>query len=170
MSRTGKPPGAFASRVAPALGVVFGLHITVSSFLLLRLIVSLRGVDQLKRASVSVDEPGWAVRLAFWRARLGIARPVRLLRSAGVRVPLVLGWFRPAIIVPVGEGDTGPTPESRIDAVLLHELAHLRRGDDGWNLLQQFVRVMYWPHPLSWPIERIIADVREQACDDLCVR
>ena len=102
--------------------------------------------------------------------RLGIGRPVRLLCSEGISIPLVLGWFRPAIILPVGEEDDAPIPESRIDAILLHELAHLRRGDDGWNLLQQFVRVLYWPHPLIWVMDRIIADVREQACDDLCVR
>ena len=64
----------------------------------------------------------------------------------------------------------GGLPGSQVDAILLHELAHLRRGDDLWNLVQQVVQILYWPHPLTWLAARLIAGVREQACDDLCVR
>ena len=83
---------------------------------------------------------------------------------------MVLGWIRPAIVLPAAEEDAAPRPGSQVDAVLLHELAHLRRGDDLWNLVQQVVQILYWPHPLTWLAARMIAGVREQACDDLCVR
>lgn len=54
-----------------------------------------------------------------------------------------------------------------IDAVSLHELSHVRRGDFGWNLVRRVVQVVYWPHSLTWPLGRMIGAVREQARDDL---
>jgi beta-lactamase regulating signal transducer with metallopeptidase domain len=165
-----EPPSAAATGIPLVPGLVLWCYVLGTSILFIRLIASLGGVARLKRASANVDDPEWSDRLAYWRSRLGIARPVRLLRSATVRIPMVLGWVRPAIIVPLVEEEPDRLPQSRIDAVLLHELAHLRRGDDLWNLLQQLVRVVYWPNPLIWLMDGIIADVREQACDDLCVR
>ena len=53
--------------------------------------------------------------------------------------------------------------------MLLHELGHVRRGDYGWNLVRKLVQLLYWPHPLTWPLGRIIGAVREQACDDFCI-
>ena len=82
-------------------------------------------------------------------------------------VPVVVGCLRPWVVVPSALVDRA-TPEL-IDAVLLHELAHVRRGDYGWNLVRKVVGAAYWPHPLVWPLGRIIGAVREQACDDLCV-
>jgi hypothetical protein len=99
-----------------------------------------------------------------------IARPVTLVRSGRVRVPMLLGFLRPVIVLPDTAEASAPTPGFQIDAILLRELAHLRRGDDLWNLLQQVVQILYWPHPLVWLGARLIAGVREQACDDLCVR
>ena len=54
----------------------------------------------------------------------------------------------------------------QIDAVLVHELGHLQRRDDVWNLVQQIAQIFYWPHPLTWVAARLIAEVREQACDE----
>jgi hypothetical protein len=56
-----------------------------------------------------------------------------------------------------------------IDAVLLHELCHIRRRDYAWNLLLRVVQSLYWPHPLVWVASRVIEGVREQVCDQLCV-
>jgi RND family efflux transporter MFP subunit len=82
-------------------------------------------------------------------------------------VPVVVGWLRPVILLP--ETLVESAPAATIDAVLLHELAHVRRGDYAWNVLLRLVQVLYWPHPLVWLMGRLIAGVREQACDDLCV-
>jgi len=135
--------------------------------LLARLGGSLGAVMKLKRSAVAVDDPAWVGALCSWQQRLNLGRKVDLVRSRDVSVPLAIGWFNPVIVLPEWPDATLSAPQ--IDAVLIHELAHLRRGDDVWNLIQQVVQVLYWPHPLTWVMRRLIASVREQACDDLCV-
>jgi hypothetical protein len=105
--------------------------------------------------------------MARWRDRLGVRRPVALLATDRVGVPVVVGWLRPAVLVPGSIAATASP--SLIDAIILHELAHVRRGDYAWNLVRKAVQILYWPHPLAWLAGRAIASVREQACDDLCV-
>ena len=163
-------PGESQADLTPALSVLMGISGVGAMIFFLRLIASLDAVARLKRAAVTVEDPSWTGPLARWRDRLQIARPVKVVRSNRVRVPMVLGWRRPAIVLPDAEENAVPWPSSQVDAVLLHELAHLRRGDDVWNLVQQVVQILYWPHPLAWLSGRMIAGVREQACDDLCVR
>jgi beta-lactamase regulating signal transducer with metallopeptidase domain len=160
--------GESRGNLAPVLPVLTGIYAVGVMILFVRLMASLAAVGRLKRTAVVVDNPAWTGPLSRWRDRLGIARPVLLVQSGCVRVPMVLGWLRPAIVLPVTEEED--SPGSQVDAILLHELAHLRRGDDLWNLVQQVVQILYWPHPLSWMAARLIAGVREQACDDLCVR
>src|SRR5262249_54033923 len=90
-----------------------------------------------------------------------------LLRSDTLSVPAVVGVLRPAIIVPERIIDTAST--AIVDAALLHELSHVRRGDSGWNLARKLVEIVYWPHPLTWLLGRVLGQVRDQACDDVCV-
>ena len=155
--------------LAPALTVLTGIYAVGVVILFLRLFASLAAVARLKREALVVDDAAWTGPLSRWREHLSIARPVSLVRSGRVRVPMVLGWLRPAIVLPLSDDDSDRLPGSQVDAILLHELAHLRRGDDRWTLVQQVVQILYWPHPLIWLAARLIAGVREQACDDLCV-
>ena len=152
-----------------APSVLMGIYAAGVVILSLRLIRSLVAVTQLKRTALAVADSSWIGPLAYWRDRLRIARPVSLVWSGRVRIPMLLGWLRPAIVLPVPQDDSEPPLRSHVDAILLHELAHLSRGDDSWNLLQQVVQIVYWPHPLTWLASRLISGVREQACDDLCV-
>lgn len=102
------------------------------------------------------------------QAMLGISRSVVIGKSPGISIPMVIGWLSPLIVIP---GKLAQSASAKlIDMVLLHELAHVRRGDFAWNLVHKLVRIVYWPHPLFWPVGRIIGTVREQACDDVCVQ
>jgi hypothetical protein len=78
-----------------------------------------------------------------------------------------LGFFQPAIVVPSWALHELSVEELR--AVLLHELAHLRRWDDWTNLAQKIVQAIFFFHPAVWWIERNLALEREMACDDLVV-
>lgn len=99
--------------------------------------------------------------------RLHVDRTVRLLKSAMVEAPVVIGWLRPAILVPVA-AFTGLTPEA-LDAVLAHELAHIRRLDYLVNLLQSAVEILFFYHPAVWWLSAEIRAERENACDDVAV-
>jgi hypothetical protein len=156
--------------LGPAFSVLMGVYAVGVMILFFRLIFAIAAVARLKRTAWVVDDPAWTGPLSGWRIQLRIARPVTLVRSGRVRVPMLLGFLRPVIVLPNTAEAPAPIPGFQIDAILLHELAHLRRGDDLWNLLQQVVQILYWPHPLVWLGARLIAGVREQACDDLCVR
>jgi beta-lactamase regulating signal transducer with metallopeptidase domain/multidrug efflux pump subunit AcrA (membrane-fusion protein) len=143
------------------------LYFSVAAMLALRLLVSLAAVRRLRRTSLPVELHAWVEALERWRMRLELRRPVLLVRSGRVDVPMVIGGYRSVIVLP--ESLAGAANKKTIDAVILHELAHVRRGDYGWNLVLHVVQILYWPHPVAWFLGRVIGSVREQACDDLCI-
>jgi beta-lactamase regulating signal transducer with metallopeptidase domain/thiol-disulfide isomerase/thioredoxin len=143
---------------------VYGL---VAALLAVRLLGSLAAVARLRRSSVAVDNPLWCEGLERWRASLGIDHPVALGRSDNVTVPVAIGWLRPAILVPGCVAESGD--RCLVNAVLLHELCHIGRGDYAWNVAWKLAQVVYWPQPLIWLAGPLIRSVRERACDELCV-
>ncbi|HUS92413.1 MAG TPA: M56 family metallopeptidase, partial [Phycisphaerae bacterium] len=114
--------------------------------------------------SAGADLVAAAVRLS--RA-LRIRRPVRLLESAAVCVPTVAGWLRPVVLLPASLA-TGLSP-GQVEAVLAHELAHIRRWDYLANLLQSLVETLLFYHPAVWWMSRRIRAEREHCCDDVAV-
>ena len=96
--------------------------------------------------------------------RLGIRRAIRLLQSKRVSTPMVIGWIRPVVLVPVGIM-TGLSP-SGLDAILAHELAHIRRHDYLVNVLQVLIETLLFYHPTVWWLSRRIRLEREYCCDD----
>ena len=105
--------------------------------------------------------------LARVSARLRVRRAVRLCRSALVEVPTVVGHLRPVILVPAG-ALVGLTPQ-QLEAVLAHELAHVRRYDYAVNLLQTAVETLLFYHPAAWWLSGRVRAEREHACDDAAV-
>ncbi len=99
----------------------------VAFLLLVRLMASLVAVSRLRHGSTPVTDGAWWLALERWRQRLGIKRPVGLAWSPGVCVPLVLGWARPAVVLPSSLSHMNTS--NHADAILVHELSHVRRGD-----------------------------------------
>jgi beta-lactamase regulating signal transducer with metallopeptidase domain len=99
--------------------------------------------------------------------RLHIRRHVRLLQSTLVDVPTVIGWLRPVVLVPIS-ALSGLSPD-QLEAVLAHELAHVRRHDYLVNLVQTLVETLLFYHPAVWWISHQIRIERENCCDDLAV-
>ena len=85
--------------------------------------------------------------------------------SALVEVPTVIGSLRPVVLLPVS-ALAGMSP-SQLDAILAHELAHIRRHDYLVNLLQTLVETLLFYHPAVWWLSRRIRIERENCCDDL---
>ena len=99
--------------------------------------------------------------------RIGVSRPVGLLVSALVQVPTVVGWIRPVVLVPVGA--LAGLPPEHMEALLIHELAHIRRHDYLVNLLQSAAEALLFYHPAVWWVSGHIRAERELCCDDAAV-
>jgi len=122
---------------------------------------------QLGRVGTSSVPDVCVEAVARLAARLRISRPVRVLGSAVVQVPAVIGWLRPMILLPAS-ALTGLTP-LQLDALLAHELAHVRRYDYVANLLQSVVETLLFYHPAAWWVSQQVREEREHCCDDLSV-
>ena len=103
--------------------------------------------------------------LARLRTRFGIRRPVRLLGSLGIDTPMLVGWLRPVILLPISML-SGFTPQ-QIELIIAHELGHVRRWDYLANLLQVVIETILFYHPLVHWISRDVREARESCCDDL---
>lgn len=132
--------------------------------LLTPLLAGLIAVAWRVRRAASIDEPAWQALLGELRTELGISRPVRLLRARAGEAPMTWGVRHPAILLPPA-ADEWPQPCRR--AVLVHELAHIRRGDCLTQLLARAVRAIHWHNPLAWLAVRNLRIQRERACDDV---
>src|SRR5579864_6637793 len=107
----------------------------------------------------------WLTTVTHLAGRLGIQRPVQLLESTVVGLPMMIGWLRPVILVPVGV--LGGLAPAQIEAILAHELAHVRRGDYVVNALQRVVEIVLFYHPAVWWVSACVRREREHCCDDL---
>lgn len=132
-----------------------------------RLGVSWFRARALLRRDAREASADWQHAAARISQALGLTRTVRLLESAAVEVPSVLGSLRPVILLPVSTL-TGLTPQ-QIEMVLAHELAHIRRHDFFVNLLQAFVETLMFYHPAVWWMSSRVRIERENCCDDLAV-
>ena len=133
----------------------------------LRCLASWLAAGRLRRIGVCGAPSEWTQRLDGLRARLRMARPVTLLESCFAEVPVVIGHLRPVILMPVGL--LAGLPASQVEAILLHELAHIRRADYLVNLMQTLVEGLLFYHPAAWWISSAIRAERENCCDDLVV-
>jgi len=118
----------------------------------------------LIRRTESVGEV-WTDRMQTLARQMGVRRTVRLAQAAWVAVPCVLGFFRPIVLVPAA-ALTGLTP-AQLEAILAHELAHVRRNDYLVNLAQAALETVLFYHPAVWWVSARIREEREYCCDDL---
>jgi len=124
-------------------------------------------VQRLRRRGVCCAPENWQRELVRLKAKLGVSKPVALMESCLANVPLLLGHFRPVILMPIGVL-TG-LPAAQVEAILLHELVHIKRHDYLVNLLQRLAEGLLFYHPAAWWISRVIRIEREKCCDDLVV-
>jgi GWxTD domain-containing protein len=124
-------------------------------------------VRRMRRHGVCTAPEVWVRRLAALASRMAISRRVALFDSCLAEVPVVIGYLRPVILMPVGL--MAGLPAAQIEAILLHELAHIRRHDYLVNLLQVLAESLLFYHPAAWWINATIRAERENCCDDLAV-
>jgi beta-lactamase regulating signal transducer with metallopeptidase domain len=159
------PAPQWPELLRPWLSWIVGLWALGAGVLVLRLAAGWGVILRLRAQGERPKDPTWSARLDRLRVRLGVSAPVRLLSSASATVPMVIGWIRPVVLVPAGLL-TGLSA-SQLEAILAHELAHIRRHDYLVNLLQNVVETLFFYHPAVWWVSRHIRTEREHCCDDL---
>ena len=133
----------------------------------LRLLMGFISAAALRRSRHAPVLTEWQQTLDRLIERMHVSRRVRLLPTDRVDSPSVIGWLRPVILAPVGVL-CGLAPE-QVEALLAHELAHVRRHDYLVNVLQGIAESLLFYHPAVWWISNQIRAEREHCCDDLAV-
>src|SRR3989442_1351220 len=124
-------------------------------------------VRRLHRPALATSSSGWQTTCRRIAYRLGLPASAHVVESARVDVPTVVGWLRPAILLPVAAMAT-LTP-AQVEAILAHELAHIRRHDYLVNLLQTVAETLLFYHPAVWWLSKRIRAEREHCCDEVAV-
>lgn len=148
----------------PWVLAVWGLGVLLLSA---RLAGGLFYLQRLTSVGVEPAPAEWHLVLARLARELGLRRVVRLLRSARVEAPMVVGWLRPVILVPAA-AFSGLSP-LQVEAILAHEMAHIRRLDFLVNLVQSLVETLLFFHPAVWWLSSRLRAERELCCDDTAV-
>lgn len=156
-----------ADRLPELIPWLLALWLAGVMFLSLRFAGGLIMVRRLKRAGKSTALELWDEKFDGLRRRLRVSRAVRLCESALVEVPTVIGWLKPVILIPTS-ALTGLSPD-QLEALLAHELAHIRRYDYLVNILQTAVETLLFYHPAVWWVSAQVRQEREHCCDDLAV-
>jgi beta-lactamase regulating signal transducer with metallopeptidase domain len=133
-----------------------------------RMVVGWRLSWKLVKSAEQILAPGVLEIFDNVRDRLGLRGPVRLMAHLRLDSPVVVGWLRPVVLLPVYL-ISGFTPE-QLSAILAHELAHIRRHDFVVNVLQRAVESILFYHPAVWWLSKRIRAEREHCCDDIAIR
>jgi beta-lactamase regulating signal transducer with metallopeptidase domain len=123
-------------------------------------------VKRIVNRARPLDTEDWLTPLWEVSDRLSLDEPPRLLRSEDAKMPFACGVFTPTIVLPA-ECDNWTLDRRR--AVLLHELAHVRRHDLVGHTLGRLACAVYWFHPLVWTAAKQLRSESERACDDLAL-
>lgn len=164
---SGSSAQPWTERLRPSLPWVVGVWGAGVLLLTVRLLAAWLWLQRLRTRRVTAAGLEWQLRLSTLMRRMGVRRQVTLLVSRLVASPVVLGWLRPVVLVPASVL-TGLAPAA-LEAVLAHELAHVRRHDYLVNVLQSILEVLLFYHPAVWWLSARIRAEREHCCDDVAV-
>ena len=159
--------GPLPSPFAPWMDWLVILWLAGIAVLSLRALAGWYLVQSLKRLDTQAVPADLLQRCHDLQRRLAVAWPVRFLLSRRIDVPMVVGWLRPVVLIPVS-AVTGLAP-GQLDALILHELAHIRRLDTVINILLVAVETILFYHPAVWWVSRQVRVEREHCCDDFAV-
>jgi beta-lactamase regulating signal transducer with metallopeptidase domain len=146
---------------------VVGLWLAGAALMSLRLAIGLKWVAERTRPDAYTVDHYWQRRLSELARRFDIDTHVRLGVADQLDSPITAGCWRPIVLVPASLV-TGMPPDL-LEALLAHELAHIKRHDYLVNLIQSAIEIVLFYHPSVWALSRRIRIEREQIADDLAV-
>jgi beta-lactamase regulating signal transducer with metallopeptidase domain len=132
----------------------------------IQLAIGLWGVNRLKHTQTTINAY-WTERVQQLAGNLAIKQSIALFESALAKVPMVIGNLKPVILMPIGLLTALSTDE--VEAILVHELAHIKRRDYLVNLLQSLMEIIFFFNPAVLWVSQLIKTERENCCDDLAL-
>jgi len=156
------PPPEQLSAYLPWIVALWAAGASVMS---LRIAMGLMWIQRLRDTPQSDLQTAWQARLDAMAVHFGLRRGVALRLVDNLDTPVSAGWWRPVVLLPAALLTRMPT--DLIEALLAHELAHIRRHDYLVNLLQNAVEALLFYHPVTWWLSRRIRAEREQIADQL---
>ncbi len=154
----------FSSAHAP---IIVLLWFTIFILKAIQATTGLFYINRLRHQGIQSATPLWQGKLNTLAARLHIEKHILLMESSKISVPTVVGFFKPMILVPIGF--INHIPQDQVEAILLHELAHIRRHDLAINLFQNIAESIYFFNPAVLWISHLIREEREHCCDDIAL-
>jgi beta-lactamase regulating signal transducer with metallopeptidase domain len=133
----------------------------------LRMAFGLLVLEHLRRRNLIALPDALVERFRALQQRLGIRRVIRYCECHSLSVPAVIGFFRPIVLLPM-RALTGLTPE-QLEAVIAHELGHIKRFDVAVNFFQVIAETLFFFHPAVWWLNKRIRADREDCCDDVAI-
>ncbi|MES2899638.1 MAG: M56 family metallopeptidase [Pseudomonadota bacterium] len=136
-----------------------------AGFLALRMVLGLAWVRRRSQPAYSRPDPVWQARLDRIAAQLGVTRTIVLGLVDDLSSPVTAGWLRPVVLLPTSLASGMPL--ELLEALLAHEVAHIKRYDYLVNLIQSAIEIVLFYHPTVWWLSNRIRVEREQIADDL---
>ena len=137
-------------------------------FLFIRFLSSHLYLARLKKRNVRALPEAWQLKCNMLAQRMGIKKYVLVWISKAISEPMTFGYFKPVVLLPM-EILTGLSTE-QIEAILTHELAHIRRADFLINMFQSLMEILFFYHPGVWWLSSQMRKEREMACDDFALQ
>ncbi|MGO4877650.1 M56 family metallopeptidase [Pedobacter psychrotolerans] len=161
-------PQTFSSKAEQYFPVVVVFYIIG---ILLQLFVIAKGyyqLSKLKKECLSAIPEDWKLIFQRVKSAMGIKKDIRFDLSSIVNVPLVIGYLKPVVLFPIAL--VNQLDHDQVEAILIHELSHIRRNDFLLNLIKTAIETLLFYNPFVWMAGRFIHIEREHACDDLVVK
>ncbi|MCK5028629.1 MAG: M48 family metalloprotease [Bacteroidales bacterium] len=134
---------------------------------LIRFVFSYLYTSRLRTVGVFDIQGEWLKKFNKIKNKLNVKRTVRFIESTLIKVPVVLGYLKPVVLIPA-EILSG-MPMNQIEAIIAHELAHIRRNDYIINVIQTIIETVFFFHPAVWYLSSKISNERENCCDDIAL-
>ena len=158
---------SIATRLTAWLPGIVGVWSMGVLLLTIRLARAWWSTERVRRVGTHPVSQAMEAAVARLARNLGVRRRISLSESTLIDVPTVIGWIRPTILMPMGA--LAGLSVQQLEAVISHELAHIRRHDYLVNGLQNVAETLFFYHPGVWWISRQIRVEREHCCDDVAV-
>lgn len=151
--------------IVPLASVVYLVLLIIP---VLRFTRNYRYVQVIRKYGLSRIDAEWRLFVNTIAERMGIRRPVQVWLSEFVSSPVTVGWLKPVILVPMAAVANLSTHQ--MEAVLLHELSHIRRYDYIINLVISFIRTVLYFNPFAKAFVKIVETEREKSCDEMVLQ